>query len=175
MARVDLVIGRPATDEASVVLVRVTSGDRWPTHREDRHFHALVETLRSTVPPFAVGTYYARTGEVDVDPVTAELLTSAARRCRAGIEAMGVPERSGSPAAPSVHPWCAWCAALPLRDSAPTVPPVPVLEPVDVVAEPDPPVPPVPAAAAGPQFAAVDGVFPVVPEGSLSFRSDRAA
>jgi hypothetical protein len=87
--RVDLAIGRPGLGVASVAIVEVKSGVRRPEHRHDLHFYALLETLRSPAPPFAVATYYSRTGELDVDPVSDELLASAARRTAAGIRAMG--------------------------------------------------------------------------------------
>jgi hypothetical protein len=87
--RVDLTIGRPGLEVASVAIVEVKSGVRRPEHRHDLHFYALVETLRSPAPPFAVATYYSRTGELDVDPVSDELLASAARRTAAGIRALG--------------------------------------------------------------------------------------
>jgi hypothetical protein len=84
-ARADLAVGRPAGDRASVALVDVTSGARHRTDRTDRWFLALVETLRSPAPPFVVATYYTRTGELDVDPVTDELLDAAAHRVATGI------------------------------------------------------------------------------------------
>ncbi|MGO8873881.1 MAG: hypothetical protein ACLQPH_21255 [Acidimicrobiales bacterium] len=90
-ARVDLAIGGPAEGEASVAFVEVTSGMRRAEHRADLHFYALVETLRRSVPPFVVATYYTRTGELDVDPVTEELLVSAARRTRAGVRTLWEP------------------------------------------------------------------------------------
>ena len=75
----------PPTDEASVAIVEVKSGmRRRMQHRLDLHFYALIETLRSPAPPFVVATYYTRTGELDVEPVTEELLTAAARRALAG-------------------------------------------------------------------------------------------
>jgi hypothetical protein len=86
--RVDLAIGRPELAVASVAIVEVKSGARRLEHRKDLHFYALVETLRNPAPPFAVATYYTRTGELDVDPVSDELLASAARRTLAGIEAL---------------------------------------------------------------------------------------
>jgi hypothetical protein len=87
--RVDLAIGRPGQGVASVAIVEVKSGGRRPEHRHDLHFYALMETLRSPAPPFAVATYYSRTGELDVDPVSDELLGAAARRTVAGIRAIG--------------------------------------------------------------------------------------
>ena len=86
--RVDLAIGRPELAVASVAIVEVKSGARRLEHRMDLHFYALLETLRNPAPPFAVATYYTRTGELDVDPVSDELLASAARRTLAGIAAL---------------------------------------------------------------------------------------
>ena len=83
-ARPDLSIGAPAVDEASVAMVEIKSGGRRPEHRTDLHFYALLEALRSPAPPFVVATYYTRTGELDVDPVTEELLVDAARRTAVG-------------------------------------------------------------------------------------------
>ncbi len=111
-ARVDLVIGRPARDEGSVAIVEVKSGSRRVEHRADLHFYALVEALRSPAPPFVVATYYSRTGELDVDPVTDELLVAAARRAAAGARrlvdlAHGVePDRGAGPL-------CGRCSILP--------------------------------------------------------------
>ena len=69
-ARVDLAIGRPVEDRASVAIVEVKSGSRRVEHRADLHFYALIESLRNPAPPFVVATYYTRTGELDVDPVS---------------------------------------------------------------------------------------------------------
>jgi hypothetical protein len=87
-ARVDLAIGAPATKWASVAIVEVKSGVRRIEHRADLHFYALIEALRSAAPPFVVATYYTKTGELDVEPVTDELLFGACRRTLAGISAL---------------------------------------------------------------------------------------
>jgi hypothetical protein len=102
--RVDLAIGRPELSVASVAIVEVKSGARRPEHRKDLHFYALVETLRSPAPPFAVATYYTRTGELDVDPVSDELLASAARRTVAGIRALGQPTSETVAWGPAARP-----------------------------------------------------------------------
>jgi hypothetical protein len=97
VGRVDLAIGAPATDEASVAFVEVKSGARRPEHRLDLHFYALIEALRRPAPPFAVATYYTRTGELDVDPVTEEHLVAAACRVGAGIRRLGEPADGAGP------------------------------------------------------------------------------
>jgi hypothetical protein len=109
-ARVDLAIGRRDADEASVAIVELKSGARRPGHRGDLRFYALVEALRSPAPPFAVATYYSRTGELDVEPVTHELLVEAARRCVAGIRAL-----AGATSESEDGVWCTACATLPRR------------------------------------------------------------
>jgi hypothetical protein len=114
-ARVDLVIGRPAEDEASVAVVEIKSGARRPGHRVDLHFYALVEAVRSWAPPFVVATYYTRTGELDVDPVTDELLVEAARRTLIGARALRRVADGIEPVR-SAGTLCGWCAVLPECD-----------------------------------------------------------
>ena len=113
-ARVDLAIGRPADDEASVAIVEIKSGARRPGHRADLHFYALVEALRSWAPPFVMATYYTKTGELDVEPVTDELLVGAARRTLIGARAL---RRLADGIEPVRSPGtlCGLCAALPER------------------------------------------------------------
>jgi hypothetical protein len=111
-ARVDLAIGRPAEDEASVALVEIKAGARRVEHRADLHFYALIEALRSPAPPFVVATYYTRTGELDVDTVTEELLVTSAWRTVAGIRSLW---NLASGAAPRRSPnsLCGRCVVLP--------------------------------------------------------------
>jgi len=116
--RIDLVLGRPAVLDASVALVEVTSALLRPGHRDDARLGALAETLRSGAPPFAVATYSTRTGELDVEAVTPELLVGAANRLVAGVRAM-IP--GGKRSAAGAAPWCAGCAAELFRPAASTV------------------------------------------------------
>jgi hypothetical protein len=111
-ARVDLAIGRPAVDHASVGIVELKSGKRRAEHRADLHFYALIEALRSPAPPFMVATYYSRTGELDVEPVSEDLLVAAARRTIAGAEALH-RLATGGEAQRTPNPLCGWCDALP--------------------------------------------------------------
>jgi hypothetical protein len=104
VGRVDLAIGAPATDEASVAFVEIKSGARRPEHRLDLHFYALIEALRRPAPPFAVATYYTRTGELDVDPVTEEHLTAAACRTGAGVRRLGDELAQGAESAGPPRP-----------------------------------------------------------------------
>ncbi len=99
---VDLVLGSPAQDRASVCLVELKSGARRIEHRPDLHFYALLEALRSGAPPFRIATYYSGTGELDAEPVGEDTLVGALSRsldgairlCRvaAGFEPRTPPE-----------------------------------------------------------------------------------
>ncbi len=110
-ARVDLAIGRPAVDEASVAIVEVKSGSRRAQHVADLHFYALIETLRSSAPPFVVATYYTRTGELDVEPVTEELLAASARRTLAGTRAL-MGRSPGAGPRPTTDGHCSRCVTI---------------------------------------------------------------
>jgi hypothetical protein len=111
-ARPDLSIGAPAVDEASVAMVEIKSGARRAEHRTDLHFYALIEALRSPAPPFVVATYYTRTGELDVDPVTDELLVDAARRTAIGARMLW-DLAHGSAAGRTPSHLCRTCVARP--------------------------------------------------------------
>jgi hypothetical protein len=104
--RVDLAVGRPATTEASVALVEVKAGARRPEHQPDLHYYALIEAIRHPAPPFLVATYYTRTGELDVDPVTEELLFAAARRALAGTRSLWNVARGSDPLRTNLCPRC---------------------------------------------------------------------
>ena len=113
---VDLVLGRPAQDRASVCLVELKSGVRRLEHRSDLHFYALLEALRSGAPPFRIATYYSATGELDAEPVEEETLVRTLSRVLDGTLRLC---RLAAGAAPgrTPNPLCAWCAGL--RDCAP--------------------------------------------------------
>ena len=81
---VDLAFGSPAGPRASVCVVELKSGRRRVEHRGDFHYYALLETLRSGAPPFRIATYYTRTGELDVEAVTDDVLVGALQRVLAG-------------------------------------------------------------------------------------------
>jgi hypothetical protein len=81
----DLVLGAPPGDRASVCVVDVRSGERRAEHRDDLHFLGLLETVRSGAPPFRLATYYTATGELDVDDVDDDLLSEAVHRAVDGL------------------------------------------------------------------------------------------
>ena len=91
----DLVLGGPAVSRASVCLVRVVAGERRPVHREERHFDALVETLRAGAAPFRTATFYTATGTMDVESVTEATLGEAAGRVLVALERLAEDRGGG--------------------------------------------------------------------------------
>jgi len=85
---VDLLIGAPSEGRASVCLVEITSGTPRAEHRDELHFAALLETLRSGAPPFRVVSHYTPSGETRAEDLTEEHLTLAVRRTIAGLAAL---------------------------------------------------------------------------------------
>ena len=109
---VDLAFGGPAGERASVCVVEIKSGRRRVEHRGDLHFYALLETLRSGAPPFRIATYYTRTGELDVEAVTDDVLVGALQRVLAGTVRL-CRLAAGTEPARTPNPLCAWCPDLP--------------------------------------------------------------
>ncbi len=109
---VDLALGAPAGERASVCVVEVKSGSRRLEHRGDLHFYALLETLRSGAPPFRIATYYTRTGELDAEDVGEDAIVGALHRLLAGVDAV-CRMAGGAEPARNPNPLCAWCAGLP--------------------------------------------------------------
>jgi hypothetical protein len=110
-AKYDLAFGRPAGTEARVIIVDFKTGGEYARYSDDLRFYALVETLRSGVPPFRVASYYLDTGDFFVETVTEELLALAARRTVDGVRAMLETREGGR--APRLTPggWCRFCPA----------------------------------------------------------------
>jgi hypothetical protein len=83
-AKVDLALGQPSGDQARVLIVDFKTGKAHSTHLEDLRFYALVETLRSGVPPFRVASYYLESARWKAEDITEELLVGAVRRVIGG-------------------------------------------------------------------------------------------
>jgi CRISPR/Cas system-associated exonuclease Cas4 (RecB family) len=107
--KVDLAHGRPVGNEARVLIVDVKTGRPYPTHLDDLRYYALLETLRSKVPPFRVASYYLEAARWQAEDITEELLEVAVRRVVAGVEKL-VELRLGERApTTSPGPACGYC------------------------------------------------------------------
>jgi len=84
--KVDLVVGKPAGRESRLLIVDFKSGNRSFHHREDLRFYAVVQTLRQSVPPRKLVTYYLDYAESEAEDVTEGTLTAGLARALSGIE-----------------------------------------------------------------------------------------
>jgi hypothetical protein len=107
--KVDLTLGRPAGAESRKVIIDLKTGWVSPRHREDLRFYALVETMRTQVPPRKLASFYLDAGEPVVEDVTERTLATAARRTLDGINAEIELRIEGR--APVKRPGtsCRWC------------------------------------------------------------------
>lgn len=112
-SKVDLALGRPVGHEARVLIVDVKTGRPYPSHLDDLRYYALLETLRSKVPPFRVASYYLESARWQAEDITEELLVVAAHRVIDGVKKLadlrlGVRQPTTNPG-----PACTYCR---LRD-----------------------------------------------------------
>ncbi len=106
--KVDLVLGRPAADQARALVVDLKTGGAYPSHLDDLRFYALVYTLRIGVPPFRVASYYLDTATFHVEDVTVDTLALAARRAVDGARKL-LELRQGRAPGITPGPQCSWC------------------------------------------------------------------
>lgn len=108
--KVDLVIGtRPQGRVSHKVLVDLKTGTPWPSHREDLRFYALLETLRSGVPPRKLASYYLDAGDAQVEDVTEAVLRTALRRTLDGVDRLIELQVEGAEPVKRVGAACGWC------------------------------------------------------------------
>lgn len=114
--KVDLVVGRPWGRESRLLIIDFKSGNKSFQHRDDLRFYALVQTLRHSVPPRKLVTYYLDYSENEVEDVTEGTLQSALARAVEGIERHIELTAEGRTPLKRVGVACRWC---PLQDTCP--------------------------------------------------------
>jgi hypothetical protein len=115
-AKVDLALGRPIGHEGRVLIVDVKTGRPYPTHLDDLRFYALLETLRSGVPPFRVASYYLESARWQAEDVTEEVLVVAAHRVIDGVTKLADLRLGRRAPATTPGPACTYCRR---RDECP--------------------------------------------------------
>jgi hypothetical protein len=114
--KVDLMIGRPIGAESRKVIVDLKTGWSSPKHREDLRFYALVETLRTQVPPRKLASFYLDAGQPVVEDVTEATLLTASRRMLDAVNADIELRVEGRTPVKRPGASCRWC---PLADDCP--------------------------------------------------------
>jgi hypothetical protein len=107
--KVDLSIGRPAGAESRKVLIDLKTGWVVAKHREDLRFYALVETLRSGVPPRKLASFYLDAGEPVVEDVNERTLLTASRRMLDAVHAEIELQVEGREPVKRPGTSCKWC------------------------------------------------------------------
>lgn len=107
--KADLVIGRSAGPESRKVIVDLKTGGAYPNHLDDLRFYALLETLRTGVPPRKVAGFYLDAGRVVPEDVTLEMLRSAMHRTLDGLGS-AVELLEGRSPVKRPQSSCRWCS-----------------------------------------------------------------
>ena len=115
-SKVDLALGRPVGFEARVLIVDVKTGRPYPSHLDDLRYYALLETLRSKVPPFRVASYYLESARWQAEDITEEILEVTARRVVDGVRKLAELRRGPRAPTTTSGPQCSFCR---LRDQCP--------------------------------------------------------
>jgi hypothetical protein len=115
-SKVDLALGRPMGYEARVLIVDVKTGRPYPTHLDDLRYYALLETLRSKVPPFRVASYYLESARWQAEDITEEILEVTARRVVDGVRKLTELRLGQRGPTTTSGPTCGYCR---LRDGCP--------------------------------------------------------
>ncbi|HUP84030.1 MAG TPA: PD-(D/E)XK nuclease family protein [Acidimicrobiales bacterium] len=108
-SNVDLALGRPVGHEARVLIVDVKTGRPYPTHLDDLRYYALLETLRSKVPPFRVASYYLESARWQAEDITEELLVVAAHRVVDGVTKLAELRLGVRAPTTNAGPACTYC------------------------------------------------------------------
>ncbi len=76
----DLLIGTPAVGAASLCAVGLTTAGPWARARQKLQLLALLETIRSGVPPFRLALLHSGEGRFGTEDVTEEDIGAVASR-----------------------------------------------------------------------------------------------
>ena len=107
--KVDLALGRADGNQARVLIVDFKTGRPAISHLEDLRYYAVLETLRTGVPPFRVASYYLDSGSWHAEDVTDEILRSTTRRIADGVARIVEVRVRGAQANLTPGPQCGWC------------------------------------------------------------------
>ena len=107
--KVDLSLGRPVGTQARVLIIDLKAARPFSTHVDDLRYYALLEAIRSGVPPFRVASFYLDAGRWQMEDVTEDVLLAAARRVVQGVRRMVELRIDGRAPALGPGPGCAFC------------------------------------------------------------------
>ena len=107
----DLTLGRAENGESRKVIIDLKTGGSWPNHADDLRFYALVDTLRTGIPPRLIASFYLDAGRAVPETVTTETLRAAIRRTFDAIHrAVELAEGQSPQRLPQAS--CRWCPLI---------------------------------------------------------------
>ncbi|MDQ1397320.1 MAG: hypothetical protein QOG64_2579, partial [Acidimicrobiaceae bacterium] len=107
--KVDLSLGRRSGDQARVLLVDFKTGAPHRSHVDDLRFYALLETIRSGVPPFRVASYYLDAARWHHEDITEDLLEATVHRVAEGATKLIELRIDERPPTTNPGPACGFC------------------------------------------------------------------
>ena len=116
--KVDLALGQARGTTAGVLIVDFKTGRPWRAHADDLRFYALLETLRSGVPPFRVASWYLDSGQCHHEDVDEDLLHTALRRLVDGARKLYEVQVARRPPVLQPGPVCRYCSARDVCEAA---------------------------------------------------------
>lgn len=110
----DLTLGQPvgSGSRARKIIVDYKSGGRSPEHRTDLRFYALVDTIRTGVPPRLLVTAYLASGICETETVTADILRATVARVVDGVREKHALDRGDHEPHRRPSFACSWCPLL---------------------------------------------------------------
>jgi hypothetical protein len=109
--KVDLSLGAPSGTTARVLIVDFKTGAAYPSHVDDLRFYALLEAIRSGVPPWRVATYYLDSATFRAEDITEDLLHQACDRVIDGVTRIVDVQLHRREPREVPNPACRWCPA----------------------------------------------------------------
>ena len=91
------------------MIIDLKTGRPAHRHREDLRFYALVETLRTGVPPRKLASFYLDVGQPVIEDVTPAVLRTAVRRTLDGVNALIELTVEGRVPVKRAGLTCRWC------------------------------------------------------------------
>lgn len=111
--RIDLGMFKSNGNQAGVLIIELKTGREHPAHLDDLRYYALLETLRSGVPPYRVATLYLDSGNFVPEDVTEDMLFTTIRRVSDGIRKIIEVQNSAREIELSPGSVCSFCSARP--------------------------------------------------------------
>jgi len=115
----DLTIGRAVGRVPGVVIIDFKTGSAQPDHRDDLRYYAVLETLRTGVPPRRLVSFYVGSGTIIDEVVDTDVLEAGARRATEGTRQLAMAQQQARASEQPVltpGPHCRWC---PVSDTCP--------------------------------------------------------